>query len=186
MRRADRPKLPRFVGSNRGPATTDSSSSRPCQPEPGIWSCTESSNLSPFASRPTRDILYRTSEDGRNGAEIWAFAAICPNHRAGRPAHSGRFSASLRTLSLTQPNHGRFGTDVRTAQSQGVRGSLTGRGFERAALRRSERRSKQLVRLSRPTLEAEGSKGICCARWPPRCRVATYGRAPVPPGSRQG
>ena len=37
-----------------------------------------------------------------------------------------------------EPNHGRFGTDVRNSQNQWVSSRPCGRGFERAALRRSE------------------------------------------------
>ena len=75
-----------------------------------------------------------------------ALAAICPNHRR-RP--TGPFWAvfvSLRPLSLTQPNHARFGTDVRSSQNQWVPGHPEGHGFERAALRRSEQGSNSSVR----------------------------------------
>jgi hypothetical protein len=64
------------------------------------------------------------------------FAAIYPNH-ARRPApHFGPFLASLAAFSLTQPNHGHFGTVTRIAENQYARRPRKARWFERAALRR--------------------------------------------------
>jgi hypothetical protein len=75
-----------------------------------------------------------------------AFPPIVRTTGTRPEAHFGPFSASLRPLSLTQPNHGRFGTDVGSSTNQLVTGMLIGPGFERAALRRSKRGSNNSIR----------------------------------------
>jgi hypothetical protein len=47
-------------------------------------------------------------------------------------------SLSVAPLPPTQPNHAHFGTDVKSAEIQGVRRRPTGSRFERAPLRRNE------------------------------------------------
>jgi hypothetical protein len=75
-----------------------------------------------------------------------AFAVICPNHehRPGSPFRL--FSVSLRPPSLTQPNHGHFGTVVRSPPDQWVMRCQLGGGFESAALKRSEHGSNNSIR----------------------------------------
>jgi hypothetical protein len=74
------------------------------------------------------------------------FLASCPNHGARPEGHFGPFFVSLGRVSLTQPNHARFGTDVGSAQIQWFRESPKGCGFEGRPLRRREPGSK----VSRP------------------------------------
>jgi hypothetical protein len=76
-----------------------------------------------------------------------AFSAICPNHEYRPVGYFGPFSASLRTLSLTQPNHARFGTAVESSIIQEVDGRPEGCGFEKPPLRRGEHVSNTLVQL---------------------------------------
>jgi hypothetical protein len=97
----------------------------------------------PSASLPSPDVLFPTSDDRRNGAECGRFGPFFRTTRGGPEAHFGPFSVSLCRVSPTQPNHARFGTDVRSSQNQSVRESPRGRGFERAALRRSRLGSKR-------------------------------------------
>jgi hypothetical protein len=85
---------------------------------------------------------WRRSKDRR----MRAFPPIVRTTGTRPEAHFGPFSASLRPLSLTQPNHGRFGTDVGSSTNQLVTGMLIGPGFERAALRRSKRGSNNSIR----------------------------------------
>ena len=101
------------------------------------------SRSSPSANTPSRDILFPAARIGRNPAECRRFCSFIRTTDTGREARFGPFSVSLRPLSLTQPNHARFGTDVRTALIQLVRWPMRECGFERAALRRSERDSNR-------------------------------------------
>ena len=85
---------------------------------------------SPSASLPIRDILFPALAAGRNGAECgpsWPFVRTTD---PARKAHLAPFSASLRPLSLTQPNHARFGTVIGTSTDQWVRGSPKERSLE--------------------------------------------------------
>jgi hypothetical protein len=104
---------------------------------------TISSHPARSASLPIRDILFPAARIGRNPAECRRFCSFIRTTDTGREARFGPFSVSLRPLSLTQPNHARFGTDVRTALIQLVRWPMRECGFERAALRRSERDSNR-------------------------------------------
>jgi hypothetical protein len=49
---------------------------------------------------------------------IWAFAAVFPNHEHRAEGRFGPFSVSLRPVSLTQPNHARFGTVIGSLKNQ--------------------------------------------------------------------
>jgi hypothetical protein len=66
----------------------------------------------PSASLASRDILFPALVAGRNGAERGLLRRFFRTTRTGRQARFGRSSVSLRAISLTQPNHGDFGTDV--------------------------------------------------------------------------
>jgi hypothetical protein len=79
------------------------------------------SHSSPSAKTLCRDILFRPLASGRNHAECGLFWPFVRTTHPARKAHFAPFSASLRPLSLTQPNHGRFGTDVESSEIQGVR-----------------------------------------------------------------
>ena len=83
---------------------------------------------------------------GRKPSERGVFRSFVRTMRTASEAHFGPFPASLRPLSLTQPNHGRFGTDVERSIIQWVRGGPKGIGFEKASLKRSEQGSNRLVR----------------------------------------
>ena len=104
------------------------------------------SNPTPSAKTPSRDILFRRSADGRNGAEFVHSRRYVRTTRAGRQPLFGPVGASLRPLSLTQPNHGHFGTDVESSIIQWVGGQQKGSGFGKAPLRRSEPGSNRSVR----------------------------------------
>jgi hypothetical protein len=89
---------------------------------------------------------------------IGAFPAILPNH-ARRP--TGPFRAlflSLGPLSLTQPNHGRFGTDVRSQSIQLVRLGQNGLGFERRPLRRGKLGSERFGSVRPHCAELPGTR----------------------------
>ncbi len=98
---------------------------------------TESSNRSPSASLPVRDILFPALGGGRNPAECRASWLLIRTTRTSWEAHFRPFSLSLGPTSLTQPNHARFGTDVRVPMNQWVTAPPTRHGFERTSLRRS-------------------------------------------------
>src|SRR5687767_14870923 len=78
---------------------------------------------SPSASLPIRDILFAVHGIGRNPAECGPSRSFVRTTGTGRKARFGPFSVSPLHPSLTQPNHGHFGTDVRSAINQDVRGS---------------------------------------------------------------
>jgi hypothetical protein len=63
---------------------------------------------------PVWDILFAALSAGRNPAELERSRPFFRTTSTGPEAHFGSFSVSLRPLSLTQPNHARFGTDVRS------------------------------------------------------------------------
>ena len=83
---------------------------------------------SPSAKMPSWDILFSALCRGRNRAEFGPSRPFFRTTGTGPQAHFGPFSLSVGLPSLTQPNHGRFGTDVRTAQPQWVRRSPRGVG----------------------------------------------------------
>ena len=122
------------------------------------------------ASLLTRDILFPLLISGRNPAECGHSRPIVRTTGAGQQAHFGPFSLSPGAPSLTQPNHGHFGTDVRIAPSQWVRWSPRGRGFERAALRRGKQGSNDsfLVRqhLGPPDLDRMNTSPRKCSSRP--------------------
>jgi hypothetical protein len=107
---------------------------------------TSRSNPLPSASLAIRDILFQRSADSRNGAECGRFRPSVRTTGTRPEAHLGPFSVSLRPLSLTQPNHGHFGTVVRSQPDQWVMRCQLGCGFESAALRRSEQGSNNSIR----------------------------------------
>ena len=96
----------------------------------------------PPPRHPVGTFLFRSI-----GAETPQNASIPrPIIRTTRPHRPLRaFSVSLGPLSPTQPNHGRFGTDVKSESNQRFRAKPEGRGFERAALRRGEPGSNSSV-----------------------------------------
>jgi hypothetical protein len=94
---------------------------------------------------PSRDILFQLLISGRKPAECGHSGQIIRTTGTGLRAHLGPFSAFLRPLSLTQPNHAHFGTVVESLRNQCVRGGSRARGFERASLRRSEQGSNNSI-----------------------------------------
>ena len=101
----------------------------------------------PSAKTPGQDILFRGSADGRNPAELPPSRPFIRTTPTAAWAHFGPFSGSLRPLSLKQPNHARFGTDVGSSRNQCLRGGSKGCRFERRPLRRSTPGSNILVWL---------------------------------------
>jgi len=87
---------------------------------------------------------------------IGPFRPFLRTMTTGGKARFGPFSVSLRPFSLTQPNHARFGTDVRSSQSQWVKGRPKECGFEGRPLRRNELGSNDSVRYV-PRMDARGS-----------------------------
>jgi hypothetical protein len=75
---------------------------------------------------------------GRKPAERGPFRPFVRTTSTGPEARFGPFSVSLRPLSLTQPNHGHFGTDARISINQLVTELPTWGRFERTSLRRSD------------------------------------------------
>ena len=67
----------------------------------------------PSASLPIWDILFPALGGGWNPAGRGHFRPLFRTTSTGLEARFGPFSVPLRPLSLTQPNHGHFGTDVR-------------------------------------------------------------------------
>ena len=104
------------------------------------------SNPIPSAKTPSRDILLPTLGTGRYPAEFGLFRPSIRTMRGDWQAHFGPFSVSLRPSSLTQPNHGHFGTVARSSPDQWVMRCQLGRGFESAALKRSEHGSNNSIR----------------------------------------
>jgi hypothetical protein len=70
---------------------------------------------SPSASLASPDILFPALGIGRNPAECRPFGSFIRTTGRGSKAHFRPYPVSLRPLSLTQPNHGHFGTDVRSS-----------------------------------------------------------------------
>jgi hypothetical protein len=112
--------------------------------ETTIW--TASSNPLPSASLPIRDILFPLPISGRNPAECGHSWQNVRTTAPGLRGQFGPFSVSLGPLSLKQPNHGHFGTDVETSIIQLVGGCPKGVGFEKTPLRRSEQGSNRSIR----------------------------------------
>jgi hypothetical protein len=104
------------------------------------------SNRLHSASLPIWDILFPRLASGRNGAECRPFRSFIRTAVTGSEAHFGPYPVSLRPLSLTQPNHGHFGTVVRSQPDQWVMRCQLGCGFESAALKRSEQGSNNSIR----------------------------------------
>jgi hypothetical protein len=73
------------------------------------------SRTSPSASLSSGDILFPLPISGRNRAERGHLRPFVRTTSTGPGAHFGPFCVSVSALSLTQPNHGRFGTDVGSA-----------------------------------------------------------------------
>ena len=95
---------------------------------------------SPSASR---DILFSSLRAAESPQNAGLRGYLSEPRAAAAKAASGHFPSPSLSLSLSalppmEPNHGRFGTDVRNSQNQWVSSRPCGRGFERAALRRSE------------------------------------------------
>jgi hypothetical protein len=67
---------------------------------------------SPSAKTPSRDIPFHRVHRGRKPAECGHSWRIVRTTAPGPRCHFGPVSVSLGPLSPTQPNHGRFGTDV--------------------------------------------------------------------------
>jgi hypothetical protein len=101
---------------------------------------------SPSASLPIWDTLFATSDGGRNPAGCGRSRPFIRTMDTGPKAHFGPFCGSLRPPSLTQPNHGHFGTVVRSPPDQWVMRCQLGGGFESAALKRSEHGSNNSIR----------------------------------------
>jgi hypothetical protein len=77
-----------------------------------------------------QDILFSPLISGRNSPECGHSWQIVRTMRTGLRAYFGPFFVSLRPLSLKQPNHARFGTDVKSSQNQWVRRNLRGAGLK--------------------------------------------------------
>jgi hypothetical protein len=114
----------------------------------------------PSAKTRSRDILFQRSTDSRNGAECGRFRPSVRTTSTRPEAHLGPFSDSLRPLSLTQPNHGHFGTVVRSPPDRWVMRCQLGRGFESAALRRSEQGSNNSIRYGCVLRNADVRHGL--------------------------
>jgi hypothetical protein len=77
---------------------------------------------SPSASLASRDILFPELGATRKAAEWAPSRPFFRTMSTGLEAHFRPFFDSLSPPSLTQPNHARFGTDVRNSRIQRVRG----------------------------------------------------------------
>jgi hypothetical protein len=108
--------------------------------------------------------------------------ANCPNHRDRPMAPIRAVFVSLGALSPKQPNHGGFGTDVRSSKNQNVTGCPKGSEFERAPLRRNEPESNHSVPkgpslpaariLRQPSVRTTGSAaGRPCGSFRARPRI---------------
>jgi hypothetical protein len=92
-----------------------------------------------------------------------AFPPSCPNH--GDRPENPLWAVFRLSLSLTQPNHARFGTDVRSSTGQWVTRGPNRAGFERAALRRSELASNSPVRYRYPSPSQTVAQQLTPERW---------------------
>jgi hypothetical protein len=99
------------------------------------------------------------------------FPAIVRTMRTGWRAHFGPFAVSLAPLSRKQPNHGRFGTVVRRLPDQWVMRCQLGRGFESAALRRSEQGSNHSIQYGCRGDKDRAPRGVAGADRRGRCRA---------------
>src|ERR687898_1023908 len=79
---------------------------------------------------PSRDILFPALGTGLNPAELGPSGPFIRTTGTGPEARFGPFFVSLRSLSLTQPNHAHFGTVSRSPTNQWVRGHPKGRGLK--------------------------------------------------------
>ena len=129
---------------------------------------TVGSNPTPSANLVSRDILFPLLIRSRKPAERGVFRPFVRTMRTGWRAHFGRFAVSLAPLSPKQPNHGRFGTVVRSLPDQWVMRCQLGRGFESAALRRSEQGSNHSIQYGCRGDKDRAPRG-CSWRWSPRC-----------------
>jgi hypothetical protein len=92
-----------------------------------------------------------------------AFPVILPNHDQRLRSPFGQFSLSASALSLTQPNHGHFGTVVRSPPDQWVMRCQLDRGFESAALKRSEQGSNNSIRYGCRADKDRAPRGVAGA-----------------------
>ena len=109
---------------------------------------------SPSASLPTRDILFSRVRHRRNAADCGHSRSFVRTSGTGRQAYFGPFSGYLGALSLTQPNHAHFGTDVGRSSDQWLRGGPKGCGFEGRPLKGGRPGSNYYVRCD-PVRRAE-------------------------------
>ena len=112
------------------------------------------SNPPPSASLPSRDILFPAPGADPNAAECGRLRPSIRTTDPAREADFAPFSGSLTPLSLTQLNHARFGTDVRSQQSQRFRGNPMRCGFEGRPLKGGRPGSNYYVRCD-PVRRAE-------------------------------
>jgi hypothetical protein len=101
---------------------------------------------SPSASLASRDILFSALSNGQNPAERGRLRSFFRTKDPARKPHFGLFSVSLRPLSLTQPNHAHFSTDVIRSRCQRLTGGPERTEFEGRPLRQSEPGSNNSVR----------------------------------------
>jgi hypothetical protein len=144
------------------------------------------SGPTPSASLPTRDILFRPVAGGRNRAECRLSRSFFRTTSTEPEAHSGPLSAYPGPFSLTQPNHARFGTDVRRPPDQCFSGHPNGYGFEGRALRRGKPGSNHFVRYDRLTDPKTDRSLATHTSWlsSPGRRPRARGRGPpLPPGA---
>ena len=100
---------------------------------------------SPSASLPSRDILFRGPRRRPEWRRCGPSGTFIRTIGACAQAHFEPFLCSPGALSLTQPNLGDFGTDLKTYGIQKVAESSASVRFEERLIRRSERGSNWLV-----------------------------------------
>ena len=88
---------------------------------------------------------FSPRSSGPKARRLRPFLANCPNHSDQRIGAFGAGFGLSWPVSLTQPNHGTFGTDVDVPIVQRIIGSKTSPYFELRSLRRSERWSSNLI-----------------------------------------
>jgi hypothetical protein len=86
--------------------------------QPSVYIRTLRSNRFRSASLAIRDILFPALGAGLNGAECGHLRPFFRTTGAGLRPDFGSFSGSQGPPSLTQPNHGHFGTDVGSSHIQ--------------------------------------------------------------------
>jgi hypothetical protein len=87
------------------------------------------SNRLPSASRPGPDILFGPQAPARSPQSAGLHADF-PNHEGRLRGPFRAVWSSIRPLSPTQPNHGRFGTDVGSFMIQQVGDAWRGEGLK--------------------------------------------------------